>query len=1047
MFSRSIFLLVLTLTSSIQAQANIRLTASYSNSSTISSASSSSSSSSSSSKPSSPITALTSSSGSSSSVAILTSSSSFSTSKSSSSSATTTSTSSRELVGIQIPPSPNTTATTTSSSTGSPSLNSTTIANTTTSKVANVTGKCCFVVQDTVSEQWWAQTSLSSTVQEVNLTSYITYYTNLPNITTSRTETLVLPTNASFTFTYQVGRNPLTGYTNKAPGPTEVTQKLEGTALMTAGVAVKSPAAFYVYNTVKVITVDPVTDKQGNVQCAATSTGAHGDVFNGVNSNAEAYFGGLNIETYTSIPISTSFFTTTETITYDQPTEGTVTTTSTGSIVAYETIYLNGINEPVNTENLPTGTMIALQTPFIYQPERGEEGADGQGDFCRQGPDTEAYGYVPQRVLDYLVENQNPELASCLPAGPSIIQASRCELAFYSTTAQQVASDLTSSATIYVGNPVIQTPSPEPKPQPKPDPKVDPAPIPLPVTNAPVTRPNLSQQTGPAQPVPDPNNQRPADPVNPPRPADPANPTNQENPVNPPVQNPNGDDPIRPFTVPQPSPSPAPAPVQPPANGGNSIGAIINSMFGNPPPPVVPGSQNPPNPDPRPVAPVVIPAATTIPIAQAPPGAVGSSANIGGTPVVIIPGPTTIAQLQPGQAQPAPQPIIIPAATTVPAANAPAGALGSVVNIGGTPFLVIPGPTTIQQQPGGIFPTSIINGTPFLAIPGPTSIPVANAPPGLTGTTQTIDGVPFLVIPGPTNIPAPAPAAGQQQPPAGTFPTTVIDGVPFLVVPGPTSIPVANAPPGLTGATTTINGTPFLVIPSPTNVPAPASPAGSFGTTTVNGTPFLVIPGPTSIPLSNAPAGLNGQTTTINGTPFLVIPSPTNVPAPNPGTGTFSTTTINNTPFLLIPGPTSIPLSLAPAGLQGSTTTLNGTPFLIIPSSTSLQAVIPGQTVISGTSNLVILGPTTMPVNPSFSVSGQTMVISGTTMVVVSGATTVPVRTSTGSSGSLTTSSRTSSSTAPSVSRTSTSKAGAAPTGVWMGGLGVLAGGVVMAVL
>ncbi|KAH7310074.1 hypothetical protein BKA65DRAFT_169698 [Rhexocercosporidium sp. MPI-PUGE-AT-0058] len=959
MFSRNIFLLVLAFTSGIQAQASIRLTTSYSNSSTISRTSSSSSSSTSSSLAS-----------------TLTSSSSSSTSRSSSSSTTTTSSSSRELVGIQLQPNSNTTATTTSSPTVGSSQNSTIITNSTASKLASVTGKCCFVVQDTVSEQWWDQTSLSSTVQEVNLTSYITYYTNLPNITTSRTETLVLPTNASFTFTYQVGINPLTGYTNTAPGPTEVEQKLEGTAIMTAGVVVKSPAAFYVYNTVKVITVDPITDKQGNVQCAATSTGAHGDVFSGVNSNAEAYFGGLHIKSHTIVPFSTSWYTSTETITYSLPTERTVTTTSIGSVEEYETIYLNSMHEPVNTEDLPTGTMIALQTPFIYQPKRGEEGAKGPGSPCKQGPNTEAYGYVPQRVLDYLVENQNPELASCLPGGPSIIQSSACNLAFYSTSAQQVASDLTSSATIYVGNPVIQTPVPEPIPQPSPNPKIDPVPIPLPVTNPPVTQPIPSQPTGPTQNIPDPSNQRPADPV-----------------VNPPQ--PNGDDPIGPFTIPQPAPSPAP--VQPPANGGNSIGAIINSMFGNPPPPVIPGSPNPPQPntDPRPIVPIVIPAATTIPIAQAPPGAVGNSANIGGTPVIIIPGPTTIAQPQPGQAQPIAQPIIIPAATTIPAVNAPAGALGSVVNIGGTPFLVIPGPTTIQQQPGGIFPTSVIDGTPFLAIPGPTSIPLANAPPGLTGTTQTIDGVPFLVIPGPTNIPAPAPGAGQQQPPAGTFPTTVIDGVPFLVIPGPTSIPVANAPPGLTGATTTINGTPFLVVPNPTNVPAPASPAGSFGTTTINGTPFLVIP-----------------------------------------------------------GPTSIPLSLAPPGLQGSTTTLNGTPFLVIASSTSVQAVNPGQTVISGTSNLVILGPTTMPVNPSFSVSGQTTVISGTTMVVVSGATTVAIRTS-GSSGSsssssgLTSLSRTSTSSraSVSVSRTSTSKAGVAPTGVWMGGLGVLAGGVMMAVL
>lgn len=70
------------------------------------------------------------------------------------------------------------------------------------------------------------------------MTSFITYYTNLPNITTSREEILVLPTNASFTYTFQVGRNPISGFLNSAPGPMEVTQMLEGTATETAGVAV-----------------------------------------------------------------------------------------------------------------------------------------------------------------------------------------------------------------------------------------------------------------------------------------------------------------------------------------------------------------------------------------------------------------------------------------------------------------------------------------------------------------------------------------------------------------------------------------------------------------------------------------------------------------------------------------------------------------------------------------------------------------------------------------------------------------------------------------
>ncbi|KAG4411955.1 hypothetical protein IFR04_014905 [Cadophora malorum] len=283
----------------------------------------------------------------------------------------------------------------------------------------------------------------------------------------------------------------------------EVTQMLEGIATETAGVAVKSPAAFYVYNTVKVITVDAVTDRQGNVQCAQTSKGQYKDsIFSGINSNAEAYFGGWDIASSTLVPTSTSFYTKIETITYTSPTEGTSVVTSTGSVIEYETVYLDAASQPANNRNLPTGTMIALQTPFIYQPERGAEGADGSPDFCPQGPDKEAYGYVPQVVLDYLIENQNPELWSCLPGGPSIIQAPTCtELAQFSSTVQQVASDLTVSVTSYVGKPIIPTPEPIEPPKTVPEQKNDPVPVPIPVTNPPVTQPNPNppQPTGPGQ--------------------------------------------------------------------------------------------------------------------------------------------------------------------------------------------------------------------------------------------------------------------------------------------------------------------------------------------------------------------------------------------------------------------------------------------------------------------------------------------------------------------------------------------------------------------
>jgi hypothetical protein len=72
----------------------------------------------------------------------------------------------------------------------------------------------------------------------VNLTSYTTYITLLPNATNSRIETHVYTTNHSFTYSWEVGVNPISLLSNGAPGPTEVTQPNNGTAVVTGGVTV-----------------------------------------------------------------------------------------------------------------------------------------------------------------------------------------------------------------------------------------------------------------------------------------------------------------------------------------------------------------------------------------------------------------------------------------------------------------------------------------------------------------------------------------------------------------------------------------------------------------------------------------------------------------------------------------------------------------------------------------------------------------------------------------------------------------------------------------
>jgi hypothetical protein len=96
---------------------------------------------------------------------------------------------------------------------------------------------CCFVVQDTVTEQWWDQFSTSSTYGLVNVTSITTYVTRgsdgLGTIIGSNSS--VTLTNTSFMFSYNVGVNPLATLFNAAPGPTEIDNRFTGTETTTGG--------------------------------------------------------------------------------------------------------------------------------------------------------------------------------------------------------------------------------------------------------------------------------------------------------------------------------------------------------------------------------------------------------------------------------------------------------------------------------------------------------------------------------------------------------------------------------------------------------------------------------------------------------------------------------------------------------------------------------------------------------------------------------------------------------------------------------------------
>ncbi|PMD42998.1 hypothetical protein L207DRAFT_631169 [Hyaloscypha variabilis F] len=321
---------------------------------------------------------------------------------------------------------------------------------------------CCFVVQDTISEEWWEELSATSVEGLVNVTTIVTYFSKgsdgVGTIITSNSSVTLKKTK--FVVDVNTAFNPLETSTNQAPGPIEDGNALTGTATMTGGVLVQSPAAFYVYNSVKIITAAAVTDDDGNVMCGTSS------VFPNINSNAEAYFGGPSIAGQNNDPLEYNT-TITTTMTFLEPTIFTTTPTLTELVMTDVTYYTLSDGSTITPSPNQPGSVISLTEPFIYQPAWASNLASTPQ--CLPGMNTEEYGYIPQTLLDYLIQNpyysaQYPGLASCLPGGPSIITA-MCPKGikhtstppFPTTVAIPAGGGLTSQSTAYVGANVITT--------------------------------------------------------------------------------------------------------------------------------------------------------------------------------------------------------------------------------------------------------------------------------------------------------------------------------------------------------------------------------------------------------------------------------------------------------------------------------------------------------------------------------------------------------------------------------------------------------------
>jgi hypothetical protein len=307
----------------------------------------------------------------------------------------------------------------------------------------NGTGDCCFVVQDTVSEVWWEMFTTITYYDIVNLTSITTYVTPYPTTTFSAVTTNVYTTNASFSYTDNIGGNPIYLYANvDGPRIPQTAIAINGSQTVTAGVTVNSPSAFNVLPTLKVIRVPAITDKDGNVACAT-------------RSSFPTTYVDFSRST-TVVPATTDYYTITKTETFFTTTGtgllsaiGTVTATVTSPYTESSAVVATGgkytstyTNIPVFTVNpsaeayfddpsaTPTGTVFSLATPFIYLPSRGTTGKLGHLilDGCTQGAGPENYGYPPPGAIEH-AQTQFPELAGCLPAGPSVISNTRCSIA------------------------------------------------------------------------------------------------------------------------------------------------------------------------------------------------------------------------------------------------------------------------------------------------------------------------------------------------------------------------------------------------------------------------------------------------------------------------------------------------------------------------------------------------------------------------------------------------------------------------------------------
>ncbi|KAL9038244.1 MAG: hypothetical protein Q9180_003252 [Flavoplaca navasiana] len=229
-------------------------------------------------------------------------------------------------------------------------------------------------------------------------------------------------------------------------GQALVTKELQGNETITAGVTVQSPDAFYVFSTIKVIWVPAVVDNtNGQVSCGTISTYLDPladlydekltTIFSNINEHVEAYFddtpapnfyehGPWYLEHGRPTPVAS---------TYNNPAPYNSTK------ISFPTPFVH-LPHAVASERDATIAVDAVapckeSLRFnISRLQCSQDQIPGHSDYLPANKPwhasfhdvAEDYGHVPQALLDWMLKDplnvaQFPDLAACLPGGPSII--------------------------------------------------------------------------------------------------------------------------------------------------------------------------------------------------------------------------------------------------------------------------------------------------------------------------------------------------------------------------------------------------------------------------------------------------------------------------------------------------------------------------------------------------------------------------------------------------------------------------------------------------